>query len=106
MSKVEFKCYVKALKSRQEPLESYEISFLKRIDKRIRNKETVRKSKKRFKEDFVSEQKKFNDLLKQYRDTVQTTYELARILKDDHKEVIQIEKVLIEKKSVWPFSDM
>ncbi|EKE39605.1 hypothetical protein ENU1_121980 [Entamoeba nuttalli P19] len=80
MSKIEFRCYLKEVKKREMPLSQQEILLIKKIDKRIRNKETVRKSKKRFKEDFVFEKEQYEILYHKYQEVKQKNLEIIKLL--------------------------
>ena len=70
MSKNEFRCYLKEIKKKRMGLNQEDITIIKKIDKRIRNKETVRKSKQRFKKDFFDLKKEYTELFKKYQEEV------------------------------------
>ncbi|ELP85116.1 hypothetical protein EIN_080880 [Entamoeba invadens IP1] len=82
MSKTEFRCYLKALKGRGEPLCKSEIALIKKIDKRVRNKETVRKSKKRLRDEFLLEKKRYEEQYSKYSELLKNTKQLLKTVEE------------------------
>ena len=82
MSKNEFRCYLKEVKKKKIGLNQEDLQIIKKIDKRIRNKETVRKSKQRFKNDFNELKKEYDEMFEKYQNEIMNCKRLIECMKD------------------------
>ena len=78
MSRNEFRCYIKKYMQHKPNLDSNEIQLIKKIDRRIRNKETVRKLKMKTRNEFIVLKMEYDHLFYLYEKTLNENKDLVK----------------------------
>ena len=102
MGKNEFRCYLKEIRKRRVGLNPEDVKIIKKIDKRIRNKETVRKSKQRFRADFDALKKEYEETFQKYREEIEKARKLIECMEecDCHgmcEDIKQVKEIVEDK---------
>ena len=82
MSRNEFRCYIKHYVSHKRKIDVSETLLIKKVDRRIRNKETVRKLKMKTRNEFMALKREYEDMYEQYRKTLEANYSLLKTMEE------------------------
>lgn len=82
MSRNEFRCYVKHYLTQKRKIDVSETMLIKKVDRRIRNKETVRKLKMKNRNEFMALRREYEEMYEQYRRMIEVNYALIKTVEE------------------------
>ena len=105
MSRNEFRCYIKKYIYFKQNLDPAEIQLIKKVDRRIRNKETVRKLKMKTRNEFIILKMEYDHMFYVYEKMLNQNKQLIKQIENcDHintnNEPIHVENIDKEKEDL------